>query len=131
MNQTAGEKKKALLELLGLDALNGLRDPLKTSCGHVKREADTARRQVVAERAAVDSQLAGEELVAYAEQLRVRAGLTLPIRQPGDILALSFSTPSAVDPDQTTQQLVDFVFGIAAKYFPRLVPNETEGPQSY
>lgn len=101
MSQTAGEKKKALLELLGLDALNGLRDPLKTSCGHVKREADTARRQVVAERAAVDSQLAGEELVAYAEQLRVRAGLTLPIRQPGDILALSLSTPPAVDPDQT------------------------------
>ncbi len=37
------------------------------------------------------------------------------------------------DPNKppTPQQIVDFVFGIAAKYFPRLVPDETEGPQSY
>jgi phospholipase C len=37
------------------------------------------------------------------------------------------------DPNEppTPQQLVDFVFGIAAKYFPRLVPDESKGPQSY
>jgi phospholipase C len=37
------------------------------------------------------------------------------------------------DPNKppTPQQLVDFIFGIAAKYFPRLVPDETKGPQSY
>lgn len=31
----------------------------------------------------------------------------------------------------TPQQLVDFIFGIAAQYFPRLVPDETKGHQSY
>jgi len=30
----------------------------------------------------------------------------------------------------TPQQLVDFVFGIAANYFPRPVSDETEGPQA-
>ncbi len=37
------------------------------------------------------------------------------------------------DPDHppTPTQLVDFIFGIAAKYFPRLVPDDTEEAQTY
>ena len=37
------------------------------------------------------------------------------------------------DPDHppTPTQLVDFIFGIAAKYFPRLVPEDTEQATTY
>ena len=37
------------------------------------------------------------------------------------------------DPNKppTPQQIVDFVFGIASNYFPRLIPDESKGPQSY
>jgi phospholipase C len=37
------------------------------------------------------------------------------------------------DPDNppTPQQLVDFIFGIAAHYFPRLVPDASRAPQNY
>ena len=38
---------------------------------------------------------------------------------------------SDLDDEWTPQQLVDFVFGIAAEYFPRLVPDQTNGPQNY
>jgi hypothetical protein len=100
MGQTAGEKKKALLELLVLGGLSGLREPLKTSCSRAKRDADDARRRVAGERAAVKSQLADEELVAYAEQRRLRAGIAQPIRKPGDILALPLSGPPAVVADR-------------------------------
>jgi len=57
----------------------------------------------------------GPGLVEHAKQsgLPVPAELTDPNKPP------------------TPQQLVDFVFGIAAKYFPRLVPDESKGPQSY
>ena len=34
-------------------------------------------------------------------------------------------------PPTDAKQLVDFIFGIAAKYFPRLVPDESNGPQNY
>ena len=37
------------------------------------------------------------------------------------------------DPDHppTPTQLVDFIFGIAAKYFPRLVPDDTDEAETY
>jgi hypothetical protein len=93
MGATAGEKKKALLDLLGLGALNGLRDPLKTTVGHVKRDADSAARQLAGERAAVELQLAGQPLLAYAEKHRIRAGLTQPVMVPEDLLSLELSDP--------------------------------------
>jgi len=100
MSQTAGEKKKALLELLGMGGLTGLREPLKTSWGRAKRDTESALRQVAAERAVIDSQLAGHDLVAYAEQRRVRAGLEQPIRRPADIHALALSAPRTIVPDR-------------------------------
>ncbi len=100
MARTAGEKKKALLELLGLGGLNGLREPLKTTVGHAKRDADTATRQLVGERAAVNLQLAGHQLVAYAEEQRTRAGLIQSVTHPGDVLTLELNEPPPVVPDR-------------------------------
>lgn len=101
IGQTAGEKKKALLDLLGLGDLNGLREPLKTASSHAKRDATTAKRQVAAEQAGVESQLGGEDLVAYAEQRRTEAGLDEPIGEPSDIVSVALEMPPAVAPDRT------------------------------
>jgi hypothetical protein len=100
MGRTAGEKKKALLELLGLGGLNGLREPLKTTAGRAKRDADAVARQLTGERAAVQVQLAGRQLVAYADEQRAGAGLTQVISQPDDLLTLELTElPSSV-PDR-------------------------------
>src|SRR4029077_3042990 len=57
----------------------------------------------------------GPGLLEHAQQsgLPVPAELTDPNKPP------------------TPQQIVDFVFAIAAEYFPRLVPDESGGPQGY
>jgi hypothetical protein len=75
MGRTAGEKKKALLDLLGIGSLNGLREPLKTTVGHVKRDLDAAASQLAGERATVELHLAGEQLLAYAHRHAAAAGL--------------------------------------------------------
>jgi hypothetical protein len=101
MDSTAGQKKKALLELLGLGALNDLREPLKTTVGHAKRDADGAARELAGERAAVELQLGGERLVAYAEQQRVRAGVGGPVSSAGDVLTLELMDVLPPIPDRT------------------------------
>jgi recombinational DNA repair ATPase RecF len=106
MGATAGEKKKALLELLGIGGLNGLRDPLRTSAGHAKRDAEAALRSVAAEKAAVKSQLAGEAFVAYAEARRLKARLDAPIASPSDVLELELSATGApADPAGAVDRL--------------------------
>jgi hypothetical protein len=98
----AGEKKKALLELLGLGVLNALREPMKTTAGHVKRDAETAARLLAGERAAIELQLDGRSLTVYAEQQRIRAGLTEPVTDPTDLMTLELSAAPEPPPDLTT-----------------------------
>jgi hypothetical protein len=93
MSQTAGEKKKALLELLGLGGLNDLREPLRTCANLAKRDATAAADRVTAEKAAIESQLGGEDLVTYAEDRRIVAGLQDPIHRAADLLSVALDTP--------------------------------------
>jgi hypothetical protein len=94
MSHTAGEKKRALLELLGLGDLNGLREPLRTCANLAKRDATAAAERLAAEQASVDSQLAGEDFVTYAETRRIEAGLPGEIRRPADIVAVTLDAPA-------------------------------------
>ena len=114
MGRTAGEKKKALLELLGLGGLNDLREPLKTTVGHAKQDADATVRQLAGERAAVELQLAGQQLVPYAEEQRTRAGLSQPVTQPGDMLTLKLTElpPSLPDRAGAVDQLATAIAAV-------------------
>ena len=66
VEKTGGEKRKALLEILDLDALNGFRNLLRTAVGQAKaaREGASTRRRE--DEAALNSILGGAELVGHA-----------------------------------------------------------------
>jgi hypothetical protein len=98
MGMTPGDKKKALLELVGLEGLGQMRAPLKTAVGHAGRDAEAAGRALQGERAALDSQLAGEGLVPYAARRCALAGLRQTVDAPADVLGLELTAAPQLAP---------------------------------
>jgi hypothetical protein len=93
VEKTGGEKRKALLEILDLDALNGFRNVLRTAVGQAKAAREGARTRRHEDEAALNSILGGSELVLHAGTLTERAGLTQIPSSEEDIVALSLQGP--------------------------------------
>jgi DNA repair exonuclease SbcCD ATPase subunit len=86
MDKTAGEKRKALLDLLGLDSLSEFRDTLKSAANDAKDDRQTAEQNCNEERQALKSLLDGAALIEKAEELRQAAGNETPIASEGDLV---------------------------------------------
>lgn len=93
VEKTGGEKRKALLEILDLDALNGFRNVLRTARGQAKDAREGARARRREDEAALTSILEGAELLQHAGELAERAGLEETPRSEEDIAAISLQGP--------------------------------------
>jgi hypothetical protein len=89
MRKSAGEKKRAFLDLLGLAPLSDFRDTLKTGSNNAKRRQDEAERTQREEQVALDQHTGGADPVAVAEKLRQRASLNAPVQTRDHLLALA------------------------------------------
>ena len=107
MNKSPLEKLKALLELVGLQPLNGFRQEFVTAVNSAKGAAEAAERTAAGERGALAAGLAGRPLVDVAEELRVRAGLASPIRSESEISGLEFANVSPVAQEDLATQLAE------------------------
>lgn len=88
MRMSAGEKKKAFLDLLGLAPLSDFRDTLKTVANNAKTRRQDAERLEREEQAALGQHTNDGDPVAVAEDLRQRASLTNPVQTHNDLLTL-------------------------------------------
>lgn len=93
MQQTAGEKRQALLELLDLDALNGFRATLRKALGAMKERRKAAVRSHEEESATLTALLEGGELLARARDLAVRAKLDATISSEAELDRLVLRLP--------------------------------------
>lgn len=101
MSKTPGEKKRELLDLLGLSELNDFRDVLRTTRGLAEKMRERASTAVATEHSLLDAQLEGSELLARAEELRSEAGLSGAIGDDAALLALDLGAlPSTHQPDR-------------------------------
>lgn len=93
VEKTGGEKRKALLEILDLDALNGFRNVLRTARGQAKDAREGARTRRREDEAALSSILEGGGLLQHTGALAERAGLEQMPRSEEDIAAMSLQGP--------------------------------------
>jgi hypothetical protein len=107
MNKSAGEKLKAVLELVGLQPLNGFRQEFVTAVNNAKGAAEAAERTNAGEQAALATGLAGRPVFEVAEELRVRAGLVSPISSDADIAVLEFANALPIAQEDLATQLAD------------------------
>jgi hypothetical protein len=105
MNKSAGDKLKALLDLVGLGPLTPFRSQLVTAANNAKRDAEEAESTANGDLAAVNAGLNGRSLLEVADSLRERAGLTTPISTEAELLALSFGNVVATRRDDLGEQL--------------------------
>jgi hypothetical protein len=91
MNRSPGDKRKELLELVGLSSLMDLRQAMRTAANSVARQAEDAERSTGSERAAVRTLVGSRDVHVRAEELRVAAELDTPILAESDLLALTFA----------------------------------------
>ena len=94
VSQTSGEKRKAVLDLLGLLPLSGFRDTLKAAANDAKDARKVAERLQRDEAAVLERQLDGAGLLAKAEELRESAGLQTPITTKAELAELEPELPA-------------------------------------
>lgn len=94
MQCTAGEKRKELLKILGLDELNTFRDVLVTARNNAKAEADEAEAMAAREVESLED-VAGGDPVEAAEKYRRQAGLDTPISSLDDLRNLKMGVTSS------------------------------------
>jgi hypothetical protein len=101
MRMTAGDKKKAVLDLLGLAPLTAFRDTLKTACNTVKGRREDAERSEREELAALRQHVGERDPLVVAEDLRQRAGLGRAVNSLDDLLGLEVDASHIPDePDR-------------------------------
>jgi hypothetical protein len=91
MNKSPGDKRKELLELVGLSSLMDLRQAMGTAKNTATRDADEAERSADGERAAVRTLVGKGDVLARAEELRVASELDTAILTESDLLSLMFA----------------------------------------
>ncbi len=106
MAKTRGEKKRALLGVLGFEALQDFRDTLVKAVNAAKSAAEEAEARAGEELLALRTQCAGVGVVGRAEALRKDAGLTKPISTEAELLELDFATTPAVEARVSRAELV-------------------------
>lgn len=92
MDKTAGEKRKALLELLQLDSLSEFRDTLKSAANDAKDARQAAQNVSSDYKQALDVLLEGSSLIEKAEELRQAAGNETPIASEQDLINLDLDS---------------------------------------
>lgn len=91
MNKSPGDKRKELLELVGLSSLSDLRQALRTATNTAARDAEEAERSAESEHAAVQTLVGKQDVLPRAEELRVAADLDTPILAEPDLISLAFA----------------------------------------
>lgn len=94
VSQTSGEKRKALLELLGLLPLSGFRDTLKAAANDAKDARKAAEGLQSDETAVLERLHEGTTPLGKAEELREAAGLQTPITQESELAELEPEVPA-------------------------------------
>lgn len=108
MDRTAGEKKKALLDLLGLERLNDIRAALSTSETRSKRRAKDAAERFRAAQDELTRMLAGQDLGARCGELSAIAGLDPLVTSASGLVSAalpSLPAPSPSSPQVLVQRL--------------------------
>lgn len=112
MDRTAGDKKKALLELLGLERLNDIRSALSTAERRSKgRTKDAAERSQAAQEALTHA-LVGRDLATRCAELSAIAGLDSPVTSASELVSATLPplpSPSPNSPEVLLQRLDDAV----------------------
>jgi recombinational DNA repair ATPase RecF len=93
MEQTAGEKRQALLELLDLDALNDFRATLRKAVGKTKDRRKSAQTSHREESETLGALLDGEQVLSAAAALAKSAGIEKRIDTVEALDALVLSLP--------------------------------------
>ena len=114
MNKSPGDKRKELLELVGLAPLVEFRQALRTASNTAIRDASEAERFVRAERAGLRTLAGGGNVVERSEELRRQAGLATPISDEADLLALSFATLKTTGPPDAQASMAELARAYAA-----------------
>ena len=96
MNKSPGDKRKELLELVGLSSLMDLRQAMRTATNTAASDAEEAERSTASERAVVRTLVGNRDVLSRAEELRVAAQLGAPIGVESDLISLTFSGLSDV-----------------------------------
>lgn len=101
MDRTAGEKKKELLQLLGLEELVPFREALKTACNNLKAHRNETRQRRDREQGSLDRLCSGRTPVAAAEELRQSAELAGPVTTEKALRELTLdAAPASTGPNR-------------------------------
>lgn len=106
MAKTRGEKKRALLGVLGLEALLDFRDTLVKAANAAKGAAEEAEARAAEELTTLRTECAGVGVVERADALRKDAGLTKPIPTEAELLDLDLAKTPAVEVRVNRAELV-------------------------
>lgn len=126
MAWTSGEKKRALLTILGLDDLMSFRDALVTAAKTISERADQAAGHAQKEAEKLDRECGGKQLVDRAEELRLEVGLPTPLTSAEELLKLKVATEPAVTSRVNRSQLVDRTLELSAKLNPAAIADWNE-----
>jgi len=126
MAETPGEKKRALLTVLGLEYLLDFRDALVTAANAAGKSADEAERRVQEEQRTLEDARNGLGTVERAEALRKEAQLGSPIASEDDLLDLDLATTPAVQARVDRAELVEQVARSLARLRPESVKTWNE-----
>ena len=88
MDMRPGEKKKELLELLGLSELNAFRAELRNALTIAKRSREQEAAVADSETGTLERLCEGEELLPTAQRLAREAGISGQLSDPADLLGL-------------------------------------------
>jgi hypothetical protein len=100
MRKSAGDKKDELLQLVGLEPLNGFREALRKAKTKAKRASDGANKSFADESAVLTEKCSGKDTVAFADELRTRAKMTTPIASLDELRSLAVAAaPEQARPD--------------------------------
>lgn len=100
MSKTAGDKKKQLMELLGLQELIEFRDTLRRACGTATRIFEEAEDRWKGEVTALSTKCGNVSLLDLAERLRVEANLSTPITTMEDLQRINLEPITHKDVDR-------------------------------
>ncbi|HCT75226.1 MAG TPA: hypothetical protein DGT23_01250 [Micromonosporaceae bacterium] len=107
MASSPGEKKKALLDLLGLTDLTSFRDVLVTATNNAERRLEEAQRRAEQERDMLRTECGSVSVVQLAEELRIQAGLDSSIASENDLLKISIDKLPPVQSAIARAEMVD------------------------
>jgi hypothetical protein len=118
MQKSGGEKKRELLELVGLESLNDFRDALRSAKTVGKRARENAATAEAAERRLLEEKCDAQGILSTAESLRTEAELSTAIISEQDLRDLQLQpAPQAEGPNRlATIDELDLALGEVAAH---------------